>query len=490
MPSEQYRPTNKTIVVELKSFTVDAVRKVMAFRTTTAEKVGLDTPITTQDINVGDDDFEISNVSKLVGISSIKPFVVELKQTNEIITYPPLTYDVSFDGSSVTIHENQNLYVSITDQDLDTPTKNVQVSNNDTGELETLTLNRVGTTSTYTGSISTTAVGTAGVDEDGDLNAVIGQLIIVAYSDNTDSDGDPENATYFINVTPEPTHTGVLKIEDSFTPGDPIPISLYDPDEAGSGSIQVQLNNQTNGQVENPVTIPEVSPGLFKEFFSTFDSSTAAANNSGFMNLTAGDVISCVYEDAANDSGLPETIQQVITVGANTTYTGIVSHSGTEKSGQPLTIKVEDPDRDTSVQVTVVNQTTNETETLTLLETSPLSGVFELELPTVLGEDTWYAGTNEDGSINVKENDIVRVTYNDPVSVTGLPFSVVHDITMLASDPEPAAPDPIITEETQTVTMNVTGLFFITGEMPNTTLTIKKTSTEQDDFIRCSLMVV
>ena len=488
MPSEQYRPSSKTVVAELKLFTVDAVRKVMAFRSTNASKVGLETPITTQEVNVGDTGFEINNISTLVGISSIKPFVVELAQTNEILTYPTITHDVSFDGTSTVLHEDESLTITITDEDLSDPTKTVQVSNVDTGEIETVTLNQVGTTSTYTGTLPTVANAVAGTDEDGSLNAVIGNIINIDYTDATDSSGDPESVTYNITVTAVPTHTGVVKLERGFVAGSTLLVRLYDPDLTVSANVYI--TNSRTGQVENLVLVPTATPGLFYFNLSTLDDPAAGANDSGVMNLQVGDTLVCTYLDATNELGDPETIQDTLVVGTDVNVTGVVSHSGADKPNEPIIIRVEDADRETSVQVTAVNLTTNETETLTLLETQPLSGVFELELPTVLGEDTWYAGINNDGSMNVKENDIVRITYNDPVASTGLPFAVVHNVTMLAPDPEPTPPDPIVTEDIQTVTMTVTGLFFITGEMPNTTLTIKKTSTEQDNVIRCSLMVV
>ena len=489
MPSEVYKPANKTIVTEIKGFVTDAVRRVSAFRSTTAVKVALETPVTTQDVNVGNSGFVIQNVTSVIGISSIKPFDIELAQTTQETTYPPITYDVSFAGSSSVLHPDGDLLISVTDADLFDTSVDVTVTNVTTGEVETVTLTQVGSSSTYVGTIHTINLPGQGPAGDGELMAQVDDMIQVNYVNATDSAGDPENVNYFITVTAVPTHTAIVKLDDAFTLGSTLKVSMYDPDVAGAGTASLTLTNLRSNQVET-LTLVETTPGLFVVDFPTVDDITVLPDESGVMNAVSGDSLLAHYQDLINDVGDPEAIDVAIVVGVTTTYTGVISHAGTDKAGDTLTIRVTDPDRDTSLQVTVVNQSTNETETLTLLETHPLSGVFELELPTVLGEDVWYAGTNNDGSMRVKPDDIVRVTYNDPVAVTGLPFAIIHDITVLAPDPAPTPPDPIITDVINTVKMTVNGLFYIHGNMPNTILTIKKTTSETDDVIRCTLLVV
>jgi uncharacterized repeat protein (TIGR01451 family) len=85
--------------------------------------------------------------------------------------------------------------------------------------------------------------------------------------------------------------------------------------------------------------------------------------------------------------------------------------------GDDLTLTINDPDRegDGTLTATVVNQDNGETETVTLTETGPNTGVFTANLPTNAGG----AGTNNDGVLNTRPGDDVELVYEDSTTPTG-----------------------------------------------------------------------
>lgn len=490
MPSEQYRPASKTVVSEIKGFVTDAVRKVNAFRATSATSIPVDSLVTTQDISVTDDGFEIQDISKLVGISSVNQFVIELTQTKTTETFPEVDYTGSFAGTPSEINPGQDIEICLTDEDLTASQISVIVTNVDTSEVENVVLYRQGTSHVYKRTLLTIDNASAGTDDDQNLNVAVGQTVQISYADAANSSGSPETITFDVSVVAVATNTGILKLDDTFTLGSTLKVQVFDVDLAGTGTLNIPIFNQRSTQTENIILTETATPGLFDFDLPTADDPTLIPNDSGVMNVQLNDALVGTYIDTVNATGLPETINTTISAGTAVYYTGVVEILGDYKIGNPILLRVTDPDMSISLNVSVINQSTNEIETVTLAETTPLSGIFEGQITTTIGEDIWYAGTNDDGDMSVKAGDVIRVTYNDPIASTGLPYAVVSTETLLEPDPEPPGPDPIVTEEDHTVTMTVNGLFYINGEMPDTVIKIKKTNTETEDAIRCNLIIV
>lgn len=86
------------------------------------------------------------------------------------------------------------------------------------------------------------------------------------------------------------------------------------------------------------------------------------------------------------------------------------------QSGESIVVSVTDSDLDTdallaeTVDVSVVNTTSNETETVTLTETGDNTGIFTGSLATEFGT---IAGTDEDAILVVQAGDVVQLTYSD-----------------------------------------------------------------------------
>lgn len=110
--------------------------------------------------------------------------------------------------------------------------------------------------------------------------------------------------------------------------------------------------------------------------------------------------------------------------------TGIITATPNITPGQSITVTVTDQDLNTNAaaaqthSIAVINQATGESETLTLTETGPNTGVFTAVLATIFGST---AGPNNDGNLVVQGGDTVRATYNDAVNNAGNPATVTAD---------------------------------------------------------------
>jgi uncharacterized repeat protein (TIGR01451 family) len=98
---------------------------------------------------------------------------------------------------------------------------------------------------------------------------------------------------------------------------------------------------------------------------------------------------------------------------------GTIDITDTGMPGDSFAISVEDADLDAdsgvaeTVQVSVVNDVTGETETVTLTETGPATGTFQGAVGTVYGTS---AGIDNDGVFNVQAGDTLTATYLDELT--------------------------------------------------------------------------
>lgn len=103
---------------------------------------------------------------------------------------------------------------------------------------------------------------------------------------------------------------------------------------------------------------------------------------------------------------------------------GAVDITDESVPGETLSVTVTDIDEnlnDTVAEqfdVVVVNDRTGETETITVLETGPDTGVFAAQIATVSGST---AGTDDDGALNTQLDDTVTAIYTDSLTASGSP---------------------------------------------------------------------
>lgn len=482
----QYNPTTKTVVTEVKSFVVDAVRKTSAVRNTVSAKLEDDQVIEQKDINVGATLYSLGSVNKHLILTSSDDIEVEIRQVQEVITYPVVTHTGVFSVPN-SIIAGSNLVVALTDEDLSAiPTVIVTVVNSNTDEVENLILTRQPNTSTFVGVLPTVSNNT-GVNNDNSLSVVPDNIIHIYYDDMENSGGVVQTVSAFVQVVAAPTHTGVLRFDTSFVPGSPLRMSIYDLDRAVD--IQALVTNARTNEQEL-VTLSEIiaGSGLFQYDLPTTDTALAGTDNDDSLNVQVSDVITLQYNDTVNAQGQSEALTTSFIVGTQTFTTGTLTLLPC-RAGEPINVQLTDPDRHTNVIISLVNQTTNEVEDLVLTEISPLSGIFTGQLPTVAATDIWYKGTDQDGTMNVKNTDIVRVIYNDITSSSGNPVLVSYDLSISPALPLPSPPDPIITEEVVIVKM-LTKLFVFNGSAENTSISIRKPDSNTDTYVRCSVLLI
>jgi len=113
-------------------------------------------------------------------------------------------------------------------------------------------------------------------------------------------------------------------------------------------------------------------------------------------------------------------------------FTGTVSISPKPiVAGQPITLTVVDGDltANSSVSVTVLNQSTNESEIVTLPVTNTTTGTFVGTLPTTNASG---AGANNSGNMNVQSGQTLVVTYIDASNSSGISSTVTDQTTVSA----------------------------------------------------------
>ncbi|TLU85979.1 MAG: Ig-like domain-containing protein, partial [Chlorobium sp.] len=132
----------------------------------------------------------------------------------------------------------------------------------------------------------------------------------------------------------------------------------------------------------------------------------------GFYDVTAR------VTDLAGNVSSDTTSKELLIPGA----TGVVAITQGLQAGSTATITVTDNDLNTdsatsqTLNVTVVNSTTGESETVLLIETGNNTGIFTSTLPTT---NSNVAGSNNSGNLNVATGQRVTVTYTDAFDGAG-----------------------------------------------------------------------
>ena len=300
----------------------------------------------------------------------------------------------------------EDIVVTLTDADLaGTGPITVEVTNPQTNETEALDLIE-GATGTFTAALPTTF----GSDNDG----VVGTMAVQAADrpeveivDDLRADGS--SLLLQASAPVQGGTDGTLTVTVG-TVGEPITVTLVDPDFAGLGSVDVNLSNLDTPDDET-VTLFETSPGTFVGTMPT-EYGTTPNTAVGIMAAVANDEFRANYTDPLSATGGPQPLVDTAAILGGTAGTITVTAG---QVGEPLAIVVEDADLagGADFTVTVQNPNTNETETVTVSETTP--GRFEGVLPTTFG--TEEDGAN--GSLPVAAGVVLTATYQDALLPDG-----------------------------------------------------------------------
>ena len=362
--------------------------------------------------------------------------------------------------------------ITLTDADLaGNGTQTVTVTNPSTGETETVALTEGGTPGTFTATLPT-VFGNADDGVPGQIAGAAGDTLSVTYDDALTNSGAPGTAT-----DSAPLSGGTLATV-SVTPtlvGQPVALSVTDPDLVGAGTLSVTVTNIESGEVET-VTLTE-NPGAPGTFEGTVATSYGLAPDAtpGTFAASSGDRFEIAYDDPLDASGAPRTVTDVnpIAGGAD----GVASATGAPV-GQPATFEVTDPDiaGQGTLDVTITNPATGESETLTLVEGTP--GTFGGTMPTVFGT----ADDGVPGQMAAAAGDVLTLTYDDALRANGSTGPVTADAAMTGGTDgvptiaAPAVDSPIALSVTDpdiagSGTLVVTVTNGTTGEVETVTLT-------------------
>ena len=249
---------------------------------------------------------------------------------------------------------------------------------------------------------------------DGDADGVAGGDLVISF-----------------HTTLLPTFDGVLTLPASVTPGTGILVSLSERDLDISSSLDTAAVQVTvsNGDAEAVLVLTETAAksGVFEATIPT-QYGTAGVVNDGLLSVAAGDVVTFEYQDAASEQGTPRQVSVEVPVvgGAD----GALSIDDLQRPGQPVSIRVDDPDENLSaatfdsLTVTVLSSR-GETETVTLFETGNDTGAFVGQCVTSFGP----GGVASDGVLVVEAGDTAEVTYVDQLTVTGSVRTDVATVT-------------------------------------------------------------
>ena len=297
----------------------------------------------------------------------------------------------------------------------------VTVTNPTTGEVEIVTLTEGANPGEFSGSLPTT-FGTADDATPGTMAVAAGTPLDVRYDDPLTENGSSQ----FVQTASTPTGgtTGVPTLGPA-TVGDPVSISVTDPDIAGIGTISVSVVNATTGDAE-AVTLTEdpSNPGTFA---GTVDTTfgTAPGTPDGTLAVADGDPLVVTYNDGFRDDGSngPETA--TTTVGGGNTGTVVATAAPV---GQPQPIVVTDPDLAGTPSITVVvsNPDTGGTQQVVLTADPSDPTRFVGAVNTVYG--TTDDGDPLDGSIPVAVGTTLTVTYADALTDSGSPQPVATTV--------------------------------------------------------------
>jgi len=331
------------------------------------------------------------------------------------------------------------LYIRLRDDDEERETVEVTLSGDRTGDKVDVILTRSGTAqSLFLGSVQTEFSSQA--KDDMILQVMGGEKVTLTYIDRLRSTGQtnvPVTVTCLVNTG----NTGKIRIYrkgDLTTPatrfkaGEVLVVEVEDLDLSVTGAaaqiFEVTARNESNGDAAR-ILIKEVSGnvGLFRG-----ELRTAFAIQPDFdddlLQVQGGDVVTFTYIDALQNDGRPNvpievTLQVEIGVRGRIEILKADGSKGIRSfsAGDSIMIRITDADLNLNpssaetVSVTASGNLIGDEVALTLFENGENTGIFE----GILNTEPAEAPNFTDTTLQVKEKELVTVSYIDPITETG-----------------------------------------------------------------------
>jgi hypothetical protein len=205
----------------------------------------------------------------------------------------------------------------------------------------------------------------------------------------------------------------------SITLGEPLSLSVVDADaDTTVGTDEVTLKVTSGIDTEN-VQAVEVSPGQFETTLATVFSVGGTAED-GLLQATAGDQISLCFTDSLDATG--STVERCASASVIVGLDGTLDATVALQPGDLLRARVTDGNLNANpaavdvATATVINDRTGEQEPVALTETGINTATFFGSLATVSGAGP---GADDDGQMEARAADILRVEYVDAATALG-----------------------------------------------------------------------
>ena len=211
------------------------------------------------------------------------------------------------------------------------------VENITTGEIEQVLLVET-TPGTFTASIPTVPmINSVFTTGDNTIEVNVNDIIRVTVEDLLSLNNPIATAT--CEVRPSAYTNGIIVLPEHITVNSTAPITFFDYDLAGSGYIDIAVNNSRTNEFEYiRCTETAVGSGTFRGTLTLSD--IPPANNDGVLSVIVGDTVEAVYIDSNPASGPTQTI----TASSDVVPAIAPEDEEPEEPDEPIPVDPDDPD--------------------------------------------------------------------------------------------------------------------------------------------------
>lgn len=465
---EQFKPTAKTIVTQVRQTVVDAVRRVSAGQQSVATEV-IGAPLQQLDFVIGPDaPYTLRNVNQYVSISTPFPIGVELIAFGELPELEARVEERQFSTATMEIEPiviGQFINIAVFDPDLFGATAIVEVFNKNSGETEYATLHCV-KKNEYRGFVQSLNSGDAGINFDGTMYCKDLDVLRFSYTDPNNERGLSQEIVQEA-VAVSPIKATTIMVQRFVVTGEKIRIAVYNGNLAPFQNFRVE--NKTTGISMDGMLEPAPSD----ESVLIGALTLGPDDTSEELGVKVNDVLTITYENGQDSTGIPQIITETAVVKNPFTVTGRIIAAPTAKIYSDLEVTVEDFDLFTSeVEIFVTNMRTNNSVPFQLFEVWPGMSIFRGNVPI-----TPTFGL---------PGDTLEITYSDYGSNT----NVLTTKTVVASHVEHVepvveeVPDPVDNSISKPVQLTVNGLFVLNGSFAGT---LKLYALDENE-VRCTII--
>ncbi len=334
------------------------------------------------------------------------------------------------DSALVSIYPGNNDTIFVTDYDLNRNSSSkesykVYIYNKATNESDSVTVTeRSFNDSVFIGTIQTQYGKSGGTNNDGIINAKVGDTLLVFYHDTVTYDGAP-GLTDTAITTFKGGHTASLTATPSILPGVSMIDTLIDQD-LNKDTTRVETyflrDTSSNGQIDTVLfTETGIKTGIFTATIPTTFGTTKGSNGKNVtFNTQANDTIVISYLDSLQGNGGSATIiAKTAVIGGHT-----ANLSGTTSilPGASIidTLIDQDLNKDTTrIETYFLRDTSSngQIDTVLFTETGIKTGIFTATIPTTFGTTKGSNGKNV--TFNAQAGDTLYLTYKDTLASNG-----------------------------------------------------------------------